>query len=192
MTGLQVYIDFKSANSYLAIGPTTQLAQSIDLEVDWLPFASKQKPVPIKHDNETKGERHSRIRAEYRVRVERQYAQRQNLTLNNAAYEAPSATNLALIGLALHPTLDYVNAAFDAYWVRQLDLDDVDIVNKLLVQTQAKEQLPDAPACAQLLDNLLHQASARGVIDAPTYAIDDELYLGREHLPWIRELILIA
>ena len=192
MTRLQIYIDFRSANSYLAIGPTTEVAQSIGVEVAWLPFASKQKPAPVEHDNETKGERHHRIRAEYRMRIERQYARRQNLTLNNAAYEMPGATNLALTGLALHPTLDYVNAAFDAYWVRQLDLDDVDVVNELLVQTQAKEQLPNAPACAQLLDNVLHQASARGVIDAPTYAIDDELYLGREHLPWIRELILIA
>lgn len=150
-----------------------------------------QKPTPTKQEDETKGQTHRRIRAEYRDRSHSFYAGIQDLQWPRSYGQGPHCgTTLALVGLILNPVAAYMDAAFNAYWVNQLDLDDRDVVNALLDQSGSAQFLPDAQRCTQLFDTAMEHARAHGVIDAPTYLIDEELFVGREHLPWIRELLL--
>lgn len=48
------------------------------------------------------------------------------------------------------------------------------------------DTLRDAATHAQ---NIAEEA---GIVEAPAYVIENQLFIGREHLPWIEEIILRA
>jgi 2-hydroxychromene-2-carboxylate isomerase len=187
VTAIDVYIDFKSPAAYLAVEPTAALAAETGASVNWLPFDSRQRSVPDEQPNESKGETHIRIRAEYRERAAKHYAEIQGLPMN--VPKVPGETAAALVGLLLAPSLDYVRLAFRGYWADGLDLDDRQVVNTLLHEAHAECELPNADECAERMAGAMDQAIERGIIDVPAYAVGEELFVGREHLPWIRELV---
>ena len=127
---LSVYIDYKSPAAFLAKEPTYALENEFGLEIDWKPLtqdrSGRRERTPV--SEETKGERHARVRAEY-VRMDQQrYAQAQGLTLMEGD------------GRVVHG--DVQSAALEA-----------------------------------------------GVFDVPSYSLDGEIFLGRQHLPMIRWLL---
>jgi 2-hydroxychromene-2-carboxylate isomerase len=183
---LNLYIDFKSPAAYLAMKPALNLIASTGLAVKWLPFAVKQSVIPIEQQDETKGETHRRVRAEQRQQMHALYAE-----LSNTEMHFPTkakSTDLALnvlANLTQDPTA-FISRAFSAYWVQDSDLNDPAVVEQLVREVglpfNAELLLPTA------MDACLVQALEKGVFDVPAFVFADQMFIGREHMPWLREL----
>lgn len=187
MITLQVFIDFKSPAAYLAQQPTRALAQELGVALDWQPINTRQKPIPTESVDEDVSARHRRVRAIARRDTHLHYAKVQNLPMHFP--ESPGSTDLALAVLAALDVRDaFVSRAFDAYWQDNLNLNDPEIVQSLL-DPGALDMNTVTHAAEERLREADQRALDLGVIDAPGYVIGDDVFIGREHLPWIRELL---
>ncbi len=196
MSELRYYIDFKSPAAYLSLLPTRTLAEQTQTNIIYLPYNTIQKPLPKQFANESKGETHIRVRAFARQAVHKKYAKLRNIPMHFR--ENPGATDIALAALLfVHQQLDdnapiiarFVEAAFKTYWTTEADLNDASIVLDLLKKTQAPYTAFDVDDYLQKL--AAHQLSAeeQGVIDTPCYQLNEQIFIGREHLPWISEIL---
>ncbi len=184
---LTVYIDFKSAASYLALEPTLELARETGIAIDWLPFSVRPFFVPKEQDNETVGERHRRVRAAAQRDIHLHYAAVQDRDMQFSDMPAGSDAALAALAMIEGDPVPFVQAAFAAYWAEQADLADETVVETLLQSVDMDR--PDWESASVKLDSIRSRAEESGIFEAPTYLIADQLFLGREHLPWIRSLI---
>ena len=101
-------------------------------------------------------------------------------------------TKLLALAALLHcqaQPLPFIHAAFRAYWVDHANLDDLHTVKALLEKSDADPDGFSAAAALEQLDTVQAEAMARGVIDTPAYIVDEQLFIGREHLPWIRSIL---
>ncbi len=184
---LTVYIDFKSPGAYLAIAPTLALAERLSIEIDWKPFRTIEREVPKLGQEETVGESHRRVRAASQRALAVKYATHQGIDLRFPP--TPGSTDLALGVLARleGDVLPFVRGAFNAYWQAHVNLDDMAVVHALLQESGVaySGSLADARA---VMDEAQTQAEEAGIVGAPAYVIADQIFVGREHLPWIEEL----
>lgn len=186
---LTVYIDFKSPASYLAIMPTLALSERLGIGVNWRPFETAELEIPGMNGNNAVGESHRKVRSQSRRAIHMKYAAVQGVELRFP--EMPGATGLALgvlAGLKGDP-LNYIRAAFDAYWTGHANLDDPDTVAALLIGSGYETGNLDGNTSREALAQAQAVAEEQGVFEAPTYVLDDQLFIGREHLPWIEESI---
>ena len=184
---LTVYIDFKSPGAYLAIAPTLALAERLSLSIDWKPFRTIEREVPKLGQEETVGESHRRVRAASQRALAVKYAAHQGIDLQFPP--TPGSTDLALgvlAGLEGDP-LPFIRGAFNAYWAAHANLDDMAVVHALLQDSGVAYagSLADARA---VMDEAQAQAEEAGIVDAPACVIAEQIFVGREHLPWIEEL----
>lgn len=184
---LTVYIDFKSPAAYLAISPTLALAKRLDLAIDWKPFRAIEREVPKLGKQETVGESHRRVRAASQRALSVKYAAHQGIDLRFPPQ--PGSTDLALgvlLGIEGDP-LPFIRGALNAYWEAHADLDDMAVVHALLVESGVTYtgSLADARS---VLEAAQMQAEEAGIVGVPGYVIEEQLFVGREHLPWIEEI----
>jgi len=69
-------------------------------------------------------------------------------------------------------------------------LNDQEVLENILAKTSLDINLLDNSN--SLIDTLKDDsaiAKNQGVISTPTYQIGEELFLGREHLPWIQRIL---
>ena len=81
MTILQIYFDFKSPESYLAFHQTQKIALPDSVQIEWKPFLTKSKKIPLTMEFETKGETHIRIREEHKKFVNLKYSKILNIPM---------------------------------------------------------------------------------------------------------------
>ena len=185
---LTVYIDFKSPGAYLAMAPTLALAEHYGLTLEWRPFRTVERDVPKLGKEETVGESHRRVRAAALRAQSVKYAQRQGIDLKFP--EQLGATDLALGALATlqGDPLPFIHAAFAAYWETHANLNDADVVGKL-IEDHGDSPAAKPQALLDTLDTALETADEAGIVGAPAYVIDEQIFVGREHLPWIEEIV---
>lgn len=184
---LTVYVDFKSPAAYLAIAPTLELAERLNLSIDWKPFRAIEREVPKLGKEETVGESHRRVRADSQRALAVKYAAHQGIALKFPP--KPGSADLALgvlAGIEGDP-LPFIRGAFNAYWEAHADLDDMAVVHALLIESGVRFEgsLADARSVLEIAQD---QAEEAGIVGVPAYVIEDQLFVGREHLPWIEEL----
>lgn len=189
MKMLTVYIDFKSAASYLALDATIKLITKHNLEVKWLPYQVRSAKLADQKDVETKTETHLRVRETQRRLTDQKYAAIQGIPMSfQAEPKGSSIALMALLQLTLNP-LDYVKSAFVAYWRDGLDLDEVAVVRSILIASGCDADNVNFEDEGQsLLAAHQTQAEEQGVFDAPMFVIGEARFLGREHLPWMEAL----
>jgi 2-hydroxychromene-2-carboxylate isomerase len=175
----------------LALAPTLALAAETDTTINWQPFSSRSFKIPAEKPDEAVGDRHRRVRAIAQRETHLHYAKAQGLAMHFG--ETMHGANVALAALAAIVTdtdndpLPFIKAAFSAYWVEQKDLDDPAIVQELLAA--AGLTVAEVECTQESLDLLRDTALEQGIFETPTYVIDEQRFLGREHLPWLRTLI---
>lgn len=186
---LTVFIDFNSPASYLAIEPTLQLVKRLGIELRWKPFRTTLQPIPKEVPNESQGQSHRRVRALARQQTHIHYAKLQGIELKFPF--APSRTDLALGVLAQcskNPE-NFIRKAFYVYWHNHFDLNDADTVREIIEQCENIGDI-NIPQALHSLESAQKFAENACIIDAPAYMIGEQLFIGREHLPWIEEILL--
>lgn len=193
MTEPIIYIDFKSPAAYLAWKPTTALLAELSASATWLPMQTRQRPIAPQKAAETKTETHFRVREIARKNMHLHYADVQGIPMKFR--EKPGDTDLALAAMLYAgaagetPLLTFIDNAFRAYWEGQQDLNDAKQVGPLLEQSGLSADAFDAGEWQTRLAETGAQALDHGAIDAPAYIIAEQLFIGREHLPWIKDLL---
>jgi len=179
-------IDVRQPESYLALGPVWDLADELDLIPDWLPFAAPARRPPPAGDD--RGSRHRRYRARAQERDLERYAAVQGIALRDwYRHPDPSVMCAALLALRHNLSNDRqgwrqgLEALFAAYWEQRLDLTDLPAV-------AACVGLPPAELLAWVDDGPTTRSALveRGVFTAPSLLFDDQLFVGRAHLPLLR------
>ena len=101
------------------------------------------------------------------------------------------ATDTALSALLceLPDSSTYLQAAFHAYWVEHADLDDERVVAALLEASGNPVSQWQELDHSAAVETQQAQALEVGVVDVPAYVVADQVFIGREHLPWVRELL---
>jgi 2-hydroxychromene-2-carboxylate isomerase len=186
---LTVTIDFKSPQSYLALGPTLELAQRRGLQLLWLPYETSQPTIAAERADETRGETHVRVRQQQRHSTCRKYAAVQGIAMRFP--DAPGDTGCALAAMLYSqpdPTA-FVQAAFRAYWEEGRDLADPLVISDLLRSGGYDAHGYRFEDWQQALQESRREAEDGGIFDAPMLALDAQLFLGREQLPLIESLL---
>jgi len=186
---LTVFIDFKSPASYLAMNPVLALAERGQVAVDWKPFRTVERAIPTVTDNASVAQMHRKVRAASRRAIHQKYAAHQGIALRFP--EPPGNTDLALGVLTMidGDRLSFIQAAFAAYWTDHADLNDAAVLSALMSGTVQKGFDLDRQVVLDVLETSQMQAEEKGVVEAPAFFIQDQLFIGREHLPWIEEII---
>lgn len=180
---LTIYIDFKSADSYLALKPSLSLAERLDLDVEWRPFRSVPRELPASSPDRRRTELHHRVRTAARRREQQTYARHQGLELRFRDPEGSSDLALGVLAALEGPPLSFVRRAFEAYWSEGANLDDEAEVSRLIDDPRALSLAREALAVAQ------EAAERAGIVDAPAYVVHGQIFVGRQHLPWVEELV---
>ena len=190
MTILQVYFDFKSPESYLAFHQTQKIALPDSVQIEWKPFLTKYKKIPIAKNKETKSETHIRIREEHKKFVNLKYSKILNIPMVYPEENIQTDLALAVTSLFKNEAEVYMTLAFDCYWKENLNLNSQDVLEHILAKTSLDINLLDNPdSLINTLKDDTAIAKDQGVISTPTYQIGEELFLGREHLPWIQKIL---
>lgn len=196
-SALPVAIDFKSPYACLAIGPTCALAEELGLDIEWRPFLTAAwKKYPPPSPGEDRGTRHRRFRAEYIERDLMRYAADRGLAIRGLYRQTDST--LAAIGLLWArrgpaPLAQaYVRRVFERYWREELDLEDERQIRALLAELDAPlfgfEEFVRGEGRTEL-ERAQAELQNAGVFDVPTYIVNGDVFLGRQHLPLIRRLL---
>ena len=194
---LSVVLDVRHPLAYLALHPTLELAKEIGIEIDWLPLAVQPLHPPSRPGpQDDRGVRHRRARAEAIAREIETYARSQGLEMRDY-YRTGDAAALNLAWLYVrdrHPDRfeAFLVEAFRAYWAAELDpasgaevaslLDSIGAQGAAYRAWSAGEGGAAAASVAEAL-------RARGLSAVPCYLVEDEVFLGRQHLPMIRWIL---
>ena len=190
MTILKIYFDFKSPESYLAFHQTQKISLPDSTQIEWKPFLTKNKKIPLTKEFETKGETHIRIREEHKKFVNLKYSKILNLPMVYPEENIQTDLALAVTSLFKKETEAYMKLAFDCYWRENLNLNNQEVLENILAKTSLDINLLDNPnSLIDMLKGDTAIAKDQGVISTPTYQIGEELFLGREHLPWIQKIL---
>ena len=185
---LDIFIDFKSPAAYLALKPTLALLREESIGACFRPFRVRERDVPQIAEHETIGDSHRRVRAQSRRKIFLHYAAVQGIEMNFPAERRP--TDLALGALALidGPQTAFVEACFVAYWRDNANLDDEAVMAELIANSGVTltGNLSNARAA---LDTALNKAEEDGAVDTPGFLVKEQMFVGREHLPWVRQLL---
>ena len=193
-SSLSVTIDFKSPQAYLAIAPTLAMADELGIGIDWLPMVTGQAPSPPNGND--RGSRHRRIRAEYLDRDVARYAAARGLEIRG--FDRHRDSSLAAIGLLWAKRQDskivraYVERVFERYGHEAIDIEDENAIRAVLAELGAPvsgfETFAKDEGRAELA-RIQSELRDAGAFEVPTYLVNDEVYLGRQHLPGIRSML---
>lgn len=200
---LIVYVDHKSPYAYLAIAPTWALADELGIEVDWRPLTLD---IPSFLGSARLGERGEVVESrrtpeqwlgvKHAYRDARRYAMLRGLVLRGTV----KIWDSSLAGIAMlwakaqgaDVLRAYTYGVYEPFWRRELDIEDIDAIERVLREAGASVEGFRAHAAGE--GRAAHEASQRASFDArifgvPTYVVGGETLFGREHLPRVRWLL---
>ena len=197
---LIVYIDVKSPYAFIALKPTLALEAELGVLFDWRPLtlnipsylgsAEKKKGKVVASEGRSAGTWNL---VRYAYRDARRYAEQQGYVLKGT--EKIWDSSIANIGIlwtvenARDRLPDYLEAVYQPFWRRELDIEDVSVVEACLAQAGVPtDGFADYQANKgrHLHDELQAGFHPSGIYGVPTYVFDDKILFGREHLPYIR------
>ena len=188
---VRVAIDFKSPASYLAIAPARALESRLGRPFVWLPLDVPGLAFHPVAENEDRGARHRRIRAEYLANDMRRYAASRGLELGDP-YRKPDTlpASLGLLWLgARAPALasDFVTRAFDRIW-RENAPADLRFVEQSLGGEASGFRAWAAGDGPKELARLREELGPAAMWSTPTFLVAGDAFIGRAHLPMVEWL----
>lgn len=98
----------------------------------------------------------------------------------------PNGIYGVLCGISGNP-IDYIRVAFSAYWDSQRDLNSAQVVRDI-IETSGASYGGELSTALDSLGAAQQHAEAEVIVHAPAYVIDGQIFIGRQHLPWIEEI----
>jgi 2-hydroxychromene-2-carboxylate isomerase len=194
---LSVLLDIRHPLAYLALHPAIELANGLGIEINWLPLVAPplNRPSEAAADDD-RGIRHRRYRAQAIAREIECYAEAQGLLVREPYREVdPGALVLGWLWMRdRHPDRlePFLIESFRAYWSLELDPSSESAVG-LLVDSLGGEGAEFLAWCAVdgplAAASLFDEVRERGLYGVPCYLVEDEVFLGRQHLPMIRWIL---
>jgi 2-hydroxychromene-2-carboxylate isomerase len=193
---LTVLLDLRHPLAYLALHPAEALADSLGLEINWLPVVvpNLRPPTPPLGDDD-RGLRHRRYRAEAIAREIEIYAQAQGLVLEDVYRDGDSgAACEGWLWLRAHrPDLlpRFLAELFRAYWSLELEASNREQVAALIDSLGADGAGFGAARaeCAAASAEVANELGRRGLYQVPAFLVEDEVFYGRQHLPMLRWIL---
>lgn len=185
---LTAYIDFKSAGSLLALDPVLALAERHNVPIDWRPFHTAPRDLPETGADRAVIASHHQVRQQSIRRTDAFYASLRGIELRFPEQEGSTELALGTLAEIEGKRLPFIRAAFNAYWEQHRNLDDPAVVAELLA-TSAADHAGELGATREAFAAAQAEAEQAGVVEAPAFVIADQLFIGRQHLPWIEELM---
>ena len=188
------YIDFKNPKAYLAVAPTRALEQELGVRLCWRGLNLPAQKTPDPAPDETTSQRHFRTRAEYnQLEIERG-ATRQGLQLGSV--ERNLDTTLASVGLLWAEQYDcsdtYIDRVFAGLWGGDLDVSSVEALDGLLFELGASGFADHLTAGRRDQAAVEEAAEQQGIIGVPGYRAGEHVFVGREHLPLLGDLLALT
>ena len=198
-----VYTDYKSPYAYLAKDLAYALERDFPVRIDWLPyrldipsFLGSARVDDSGRVLEEQRNAHQWRRVRYSYMDCRREARKRGLVIRGPQKIWDST--LALCGM-LYAKREgdavfrrYHDAIFERFWRRELDIEDVGVIGRVLAEARADAaEFADyaaGPGPAEL-SNICRAAEEIGVFGVPSFIVGGELFWGREHLPDIREML---
>lgn len=185
---IELVLDFVSVNAYLALNPAKRLADELGVELKLTPLraTSELQAVSAPSASDDLGERHRWIRADYARRDAMRYAAVQGLNIaiegrdedSTAALQGLIAANAATRGF------EYASEVFRNFWAGELEIASHDAIAEVLEELGISGF--DASNPQWNLEPIKEEMDTREIYSVPTFWVEGERYLGRQHLPLIR------
>jgi 2-hydroxychromene-2-carboxylate isomerase len=185
---VRVWSDYVSPYAFVAKAWAYQLETDYDLALNWRPYtldvASYMGGVADRDPHHWRRVRYSYMDA-------RRYANKQGLTLmgpKKVFYARPA--NAGMLYAQHHGVFRaYHDLAFDRFWRRALNPEDISEVEALLVEAGAPAGFASflAGEGGAEHDRLRGEAEAAGVFGVPTLVFDGELFWGGDRIGLLRE-----
>ena len=197
---LIVYLDVKSPYAFISVKPTLALEQELGLSFDWRPytldipsylgFARKKKGAVVESSGRSpkiwNAIRYSYLDA-------RRYAEMQGYMLKGTEKIWDSSiANMGILFVNLYfrdRVPAYLEAIYPPFWRRELDIEDINVVKRCLetagVESAGFDDFVRGEG-QQMHDFILAHRFNAGMYGVPTYVLEDGVFFGREHLPYIR------
>ena len=197
---MKIFLTPGQLESYLALKPIRQLVTDFDLDIEYLPMLASLgnivgKAKPGENDPLA---RYKARRARARTMAADRERERMIEILGIAPETAkrtvdPLMLSLGLLWLNEHKAdaLSYLEHSFDAIYTRGAEVESVDAIRQILVANDvattgfAQFAQSQAESLKSSSDRLLEE----GVLFAPAFVLDDEIFHGREHIPLLRWLL---
>lgn len=192
-TRLSVALDLRDPFSYLALGPTLAFAEQTGVAIDWLPIRAHTLVAPSSPSpDDDRGTRHRRARAQMVAREIAIYSAAQGIEIaspyRDGSAEAVHAAWLWLLDVGASQFHPFLEAVFEEYWAGDLDPTCYDavaqLVERLGLDAVAFRQWAEAEG-PEAVQSAATQLAETGVLQAPAYQIEGEVFYGRQHLPFI-------
>ena len=197
---LIVYVDIKSPYAFVAIQPTLALEAELGLQFDWRPLtldipsylgSAEKKAGKVVASKGRSQKTWNAIR--YSYRDARRYAERQGLMLKGTEKiwdsTLPNIGILWVMQTARDRLGGYFEAVYPPFWRRELDVEDVRVVEASLrragVDADGFAAFAEGTGRKQH-DDLQPQFHPNEIYGVPTYVLGDEIFFGREHIPYLR------
>ncbi len=197
---LIVYLDIKSPYAFVAYGPTLRLEAELGLRFDWRPLTldipsylgSAQKRDGKVVESAGRSERLWRA-IRYSYADARRYAERQGLVLKGTEKIWDSSIASIAMLWVMKENRDrigsFLNEVYRPFWRRELDIEDPTVIEACLkragVSTEGFIAYQAGPGREQH-DELQEKLHPAGIYGVPTYVLDGEPFMGREHIPYLR------
>ena len=200
---LIVYLDVKSPYAYLAKDPTKQLIRDFDIEIDWRPltlnipsFLGSARVDDRGEVVESKRSPRQWNSVRYAYMDAKRYARINDIKI----YGPRKIWDTRLIHIAFlyvkehfsNQLLSFLDHVYERFWLRDLDVESLDVVHAVLAHVGVPDDGFDnyvdgvGGQTHDLLQDELHPA---GIFGVPSYVVDDELFFGRENLPYVRWIL---
>jgi 2-hydroxychromene-2-carboxylate isomerase len=197
---LIVYLDVKSPYAFVSVQPTLTLERELGLQFDWRPY-TLDIPSYLGSARKDQGEvvessgRSPKIwnAIRYAYMDARRYAELQGYTLKGTEKIWDSSlANMGILFVNLHfrdRIAAYLEAVFPPFWRRELDIEDIEVIKDCLTAAgvdSSNFQTFVTGAGKRMHDHILDHRFDAGMYGVPTYVLDNSVFFGREHLPYIR------
>ncbi len=183
-----LWIDYVSPYAFVAKAGAYELERDYDIDLQWRPYTLDVANFMGKVDER---DPHHWRRVRYSYMDARRFANKQGLTLmgpKKIYYARPA--NAGMLYAQQHGVFRlYNDAAFERFWRRAFDPEDVAEVEALLIEIGAPPGFPDflIGAGGAEHDRLRNEAEASGVFGVPTFVFEKELFWGGDRIALLRE-----
>lgn len=188
---VRVYTDYKSPYAFVAVKPTYELAETLGIELEWLPYTLRIEEYLGEVETRTP---HSWRRVRYSYMDARRYANKQGLILKGPqrVYNGYYASAGMLFAQRTGIFRQYHETVFERFWKRELDIDVLAEVAALVASVggdaAAFATYAEGPGRAEQAE-IVSAAEAMGVFGVPTFVFEGELFWGGDRIDLLRERV---